>query len=133
MTPTQDLVIGGYYLTEHVEGAKGEGRVFRHLWEVLRAYDEGALDLHARDHAAPPRDRTASSTQYETTLGRLLFEEALPADYAERFGHINELVKKREMGVIVERLSDNYNEVGGRRRRSTRSRTSATATRRSAA
>ena len=47
VTPTQDLVIGAYYLTEDTPGAKGEGRVFRHLWEALQAYDEGALDLHA--------------------------------------------------------------------------------------
>jgi DNA-directed RNA polymerase subunit beta' len=40
VTPSQDMVIGGYYLTEHVDGAKGEGRVFRHLWEAMRAYDE---------------------------------------------------------------------------------------------
>ncbi|HEX6657793.1 MAG TPA: DNA-directed RNA polymerase subunit beta', partial [Ilumatobacter sp.] len=45
---------------------------------------------------------------HSTTLGRALFEEALPADYAERFGHVDGTIKKREMGVIVERLSDNY-------------------------
>ena len=43
-----------------------------------------------------------------TTVGRAIFEEALPADYAERFGHVLATIKKREMGVIVERLSDNY-------------------------
>ena len=47
VTPTQDMVIGAYYLTEEVAGAKGEGRAFRHRWEVLRAVDEGALSLHA--------------------------------------------------------------------------------------
>ena len=47
VTPTQDMVIGGFYLTEHVEGATGEGRVFRHLWDAVRAYDEGGLALHA--------------------------------------------------------------------------------------
>ncbi len=45
---------------------------------------------------------------FETTVGRALFEDALPDDYTARFGHITEVVKKREMGVIVERLSDNY-------------------------
>ena len=54
VTPTQDLVIGAYYLTEDTPGAKGEGRVFRHLWEALRAYDEGALDLHAAITMRPP-------------------------------------------------------------------------------
>ena len=46
--PSQDMVIGSYYLTEEIAGAKGEGRVFRHLYEVERAYDEGDLSLHAR-------------------------------------------------------------------------------------
>jgi DNA-directed RNA polymerase subunit beta' len=103
VTPSQDLIIGGYYLTEQVDGAKGEGRVFRHLWEAIRAYDEGSLELHATIDLRPPR-----ADRHMTTVGRAIFEEALPADYAERFGHVLATIKKREMGVIVERLSDNY-------------------------
>jgi DNA-directed RNA polymerase subunit beta' len=103
VTPSQDLIIGGFYLTEQVDGSKGEGRVFRHLWEAIRAYDEGALELHASINLRPPRIEP-----HTTTLGRALFQEALPADYAERFGYIDATIKKREMGVIVERLSDNY-------------------------
>ena len=105
VTPTQDLVIGAYYLTESTPGAAGEGRVFRHLWEALRAYDEGSLGLHAGITMRPNGD---PASRYETTVGRALFEDALPEDYTARFGHITEVVKKREMGVIVERLSDNY-------------------------
>ena len=48
VTPTQDMVFGAYYLTLDKEGAKGEGRVFRHLYEVEQAYDAGDLDLHAK-------------------------------------------------------------------------------------
>ena len=77
--------------------------MFRHLWEAIRAYDEGALELHASINLRPPRIEP-----HTTTLGRALFQEALPADYAERFGYIDATIKKREMGVIVERLSDNY-------------------------
>ena len=105
VTPTQDLVIGAYYLTEKTPAAAGEGRVFRHLWEALRAYDEGRLALHAGITMRPNGDQ---SSWYDTTVGRALFEDALPDDYTDRFGHITEVVKKREMGVIVERLSDNY-------------------------
>ena len=57
-----------------------------------------------QDHDAPARE----SSRTTTTVGRALFEEALPADYTERFGHVDKVVKKREMGVIVERLSDFY-------------------------
>jgi len=104
--PSQDMIIGGYYLTEGIEGAKGEGRVFRHLWEVLKAYDEGSLDLHARIEVRP-----RNGEKFETTAGRALFEEALPEDYPERFGHIDYLVTKKEMGVIVEHLSDHYDKA----------------------
>ncbi len=55
VTPTQDLVIGAYYLTESTPGAPGEGRVFRHLWEALRAYDEGDVGAARRHHDARPR------------------------------------------------------------------------------
>ncbi|HMK99920.1 MAG TPA: hypothetical protein VK428_06995, partial [Acidimicrobiales bacterium] len=44
----QDMVFGAYYLTLLVDGAKGEGRVFRHAYEVERAYDEGEVDIHAK-------------------------------------------------------------------------------------
>jgi DNA-directed RNA polymerase subunit beta' len=107
VTPSQDMIIGGFYLTEIVAGAKGEGRTFQHRWEVFRALDEGALILHT-----PIKFRETLSTgerrTIDTTPGRLLFEEALPADYPERFGHIAEPLKKKEMGLIVERLSDHY-------------------------
>ena len=50
--PTQDMVFGAYYLTLSVEGAKGEGRVFRHAYEVEHAFEEGKVALHALDHSA---------------------------------------------------------------------------------
>ncbi|MEM9515141.1 MAG: DNA-directed RNA polymerase subunit beta', partial [Actinomycetota bacterium] len=106
VTPSQDMIIGGYYLTEHIEGATGEGRRFRHLWEVMRAYEEGTLDLHAAIEMRPP-----GKEGYQTTAGRALFEDALPDDYTERFGHFTDTVKKKEMGVMVEHLSDNYDKA----------------------
>ncbi|MFM9083307.1 MAG: DNA-directed RNA polymerase subunit beta', partial [Actinomycetota bacterium] len=109
VTPSQDLIIGAYYLTELVEGAKGEGRAFGERWEVFRALDEAGVTLHTRIEM---RARTADGGRevFSTTPGRLLFEEALPADYPARFGHIVAPVKKGEMGVIVERLSDHYDK-----------------------
>ncbi|MCY7298108.1 MAG: DNA-directed RNA polymerase subunit beta', partial [Ilumatobacteraceae bacterium] len=108
VTPSQDLIIGGYYLTESRLDSAGHGRVLRQLWAVLRALDQGAFQLHAlitmRRQAVEGRE----ADTFETTAGRLLFEEALPADYTARFGHINSVIRKKEMGVIVERLSDHY-------------------------
>jgi DNA-directed RNA polymerase subunit beta' len=108
VTPAQDIVIGGFYLTEEVAGAKGEGRVFRHLWEVLRAYDAGELDLHASITLRAESFRNEDGGYLTSTPGRLIFEEALPDDYPARFGHVTDVVRKKEFGTIVERLSDNY-------------------------
>jgi DNA-directed RNA polymerase subunit beta' len=103
VTPSQDLIIGGYYLTNDGPRTFGEGRIFRHNWEVLRAMDEGAIGIHAKI-----KMRKADGESFETTPGRLLFEEALPEGYTARFGHIDKPIKKKEMGEIVEVLSDNF-------------------------
>ncbi len=114
VAPQQDIVIGGFYLTELMEGVKGEGRVFRHRWEVARAYDEGTLDLHSPITLRDPSFAQDGGGYLPTTAGRLLFEEALPDDYTARFGHFTDVVKKKELGRIVERLSESYTkaEVG---------------------
>ena len=109
VTPSQDLIIGAFWLTESVEGAPGHGRTFAQRWEVFRALDEGAIKLHTIIRMFD-RDLEGKRVAFETTPGRLLFEETLPLDYAEKFGHITAPVKKSEMGVIVERLSDHYDK-----------------------
>ncbi len=111
VTPTQDMVIGAYYLTEQVDGSKGEGRTFRNTWEAYRALDEGHLSLHAKIRVVGPRLEDGSREERDTTVGRVLFEESLPKDYIKRFGHITETVKKRDMGIIVERLAEQYRKA----------------------
>jgi DNA-directed RNA polymerase subunit beta' len=111
VTPQQDIIIGGYYLTATKKGVKGEGRVYRRPWEVFRALEEGIIDLHAEIKLVSPPDDNGEREELATTPGRLLFEETLPADYTARFGHITAGMRKREMGIIVERLSDNYRKA----------------------
>src|SRR5438067_1739371 len=111
--PSQDMVIGVYYLTEETANgeaaADGQPRRYARLHEVERAYEAGALPLHA-----PIEIRTAEvdddgKPQYRaTTAGRLLFENALPGDYCARFGYVTQAVRKRHVGEIVEKLVDNY-------------------------
>ncbi len=114
MTPQQDLVIGGFYLTELRDGVKGEGRVFRQLYEIVRALDNQDIDLHAKIQVPSKSSITdekylsANKKYVTTTPGRLLFEERLPAGFVKKFGHINDTLRKREFGVIVERLSDHF-------------------------
>src|SRR5436853_4699236 len=90
--PTQDMVIGISCLTRAAEGVPGEGRVFTSPAEAIMAYDRGELDLQAKvtmrlTGATPPLDFTAPAGwtagqpfRIETTLGRSIFNEALPAD-----------------------------------------------------
>jgi len=107
--PTQDMVFGIYYLSLVEEAAAGEGRVFGHLYEAERAYEAGELNLHAlievRDPDFPGL-RVTDGTWTRTTFGRLLINQALPAD----FGYVNEVVGKRHLpiGSIVQRLASNY-------------------------
>ena len=108
VVPTQDMIIGAYYLTELVEGATGEGRVFRRMEQVERAYEDGDLNLHARitmrraDQLVTNEDGTESYGT--TTAGRLFFNRALP----EGFGYQNRLIRKKEMGEIVDRLAADW-------------------------
>jgi DNA-directed RNA polymerase subunit beta' len=112
VTPTQDMVFGAYYLTLVKDGGKGEGRVFRHLYEVERAYDSGAVDLHAKvtyRRQTLTKDGEISFDQLETTPGRIIFNTALPAD----FEFVNDVVGKRNrsIGSIVEVLAERYPRV----------------------
>ncbi len=117
--PTQDMVFGAYYLTLAVDGAKGEGRAFRHSYEVQTAFDAGDVDLHAKiaDAAPGPAPRLAkrldggghrgrrrgARSRSRPPPGRVFFNEALP----EGFRYVNDVVGKRNtpIGVIVEELA----------------------------
>lgn len=80
--PTQDMVLGSYYLTILKEGAKGEGRVFTSMDEAVMAYDNGEIELHSKIKVRMKRvvDGVEKSKIIETTLGRLIFNEAIPQD-----------------------------------------------------
>jgi DNA-directed RNA polymerase subunit beta' len=112
VTPTQDMVFGAYYLTIVKDGAKGEGRVFRHLYEVELAYDAGDIDIHAKikfRRQTTGEDGEVSTEEIDTTAGRIIFNTALPAD----FEFVNEVVGKqgRTIGSIVEVLAEHYRRV----------------------
>ena len=99
VTPTQDMIIGAYYLTEAVEGDTGEGRVFGSIAEAQQAYENGDVTLHARITI-----RNKAGVRIDATMGRFFFNECLPDD----FGGITETVKKKQMGEIVDRLANEY-------------------------
>ena len=135
--PTQDMIIGAYYLTETVDAAPGDGRAFSSLDEAVLAYDErfaadadgSELSLHGlikvrmpaarfpedrypvRDDAHPDSivlSRSGSNGDgrvlVETTLGRLLFNEAFPPDFPFQ----NTTVKKRDLTEIASKLVEEH-------------------------
>ena len=85
IVPTQDVVLGLYYMTRALENAKGEGTVFANIAEVHRAYDSRAVELHAKVKVrlrqvelGKDGERTAKTALVETTVGRALLAEILP-------------------------------------------------------
>ena len=116
VTPTQDMVIGTYYLTLMNPDGRGAGRVFRNPDEVLFAYEAGLVDLHAPiEYRIPELQRPAAdgedaaegngrATYEPTTVGRILLSRQLPDD----FGFINEELRRPSVGRVVERLARNY-------------------------
>lgn len=90
VTPTQDMVLGSFYLTMEKEGAKGEGKLFSSYHEALMAYDAGVIELQARIKVR------VNGKMLDTTVGRMLFNEKLPPELRR-----NHLVDKKELGKIV--------------------------------
>ncbi|MED4989758.1 DNA-directed RNA polymerase subunit beta' [Geobacillus sp. NFOSA3] len=92
VTPSQDMVLGNYYLTMEREGAIGEGMVFKDTDEALLAYHNGYVHLHSRIavHAGSLKNETFTEEQNNklliTTVGKLIFNEILP----NSFPYINE-------------------------------------------
>lgn len=90
VTPTQDIVIGTYYMTQEKDGAKGEGRVASSVEEALKQYNFGFVDLHARMWV------NMNGELIETTVGRIMFNSILPP-----IGYYNHLVDKKTLSKIV--------------------------------
>ncbi len=113
--PTQDMIIGHYFLTMQVDGAAGEGRAFGSVAEALMAFDRKELSVQAKiklrlSEITPPAGHTlnaSGSVILETTLGRALFNEALPTDYA----YCDYEVGKKQLGQIVNDLAERYPKV----------------------
>jgi DNA-directed RNA polymerase subunit beta' len=113
--PTQDMVIGIYYLTLERPGARGEGRFFCDKNEAIMAYQVGDIDLQAKVHVRVRRGEGAEarSTMLHTTTGRIIFNEAIPQDLGfvdrsrpenELALEIDELVTDRLLARIVDRV-----------------------------
>ncbi|MGH2625304.1 MAG: DNA-directed RNA polymerase subunit beta', partial [Anaerolineales bacterium] len=100
-SPTRDIVFGCYYLTQERSGARGEGKVFSTPNEAVMAYETGTVDLHAKVKVRLARDGEI----VETTIGRVIFNEAIP----EELRFINEVCDRKVLAQVV---SEAYNRLG---------------------
>ncbi|MEZ5097741.1 MAG: DNA-directed RNA polymerase subunit beta' [Nocardioides sp.] len=117
--PTQDMIIGLFFLTTEREGGLGEGRAFSSPAEAIMAFDRGEVSLQSRikirfTDIVPPLEldlgedwEEGQSITLETTLGRALFNDTLPADYP----YVNYEVGKKALGAIVNDLAERYSKV----------------------
>ncbi len=112
--PTQDMVLGSYYLTLDKDGEKGEGKVFRNMDEAMMAYDAKDITLHSKIKVRRTVDfnGTPVSGLVETTMGRMIFNRPIPQDlgYVDRSTpedalkfEVDFLVGKKQLGQIIDR------------------------------
>ncbi|NBP92351.1 MAG: DNA-directed RNA polymerase subunit beta', partial [Actinobacteria bacterium] len=119
-SPTQDMVLGIYFLTSKHAGLNGEGRAFSSTSEALMSFDLGSLHLQAqikirtapgtvppKGWVAPEGYEAGEAFTLETTLGRVLFNEALPSDYP----FVDYDITKKNLGAIVNDLAERYPKV----------------------
>ncbi|MFA6313678.1 MAG: DNA-directed RNA polymerase subunit beta', partial [Sterolibacterium sp.] len=106
IVPSQDVVLGLYYATRDRINARGEGMYFRDVSEVKRAYESGQIDLHARVmtrirevEVDAEGGRHEKLTRYETTAGRAILSEILPAGLP--FSVLNKPLKKKEISKLI--------------------------------
>jgi DNA-directed RNA polymerase subunit beta' len=106
IVPSQDIVLGLYYATRERIGAKGEGMSFSDLAEVSRAYESRNVDLNAKvwvrikEHDLGEKgEKIERIKRYETTIGRALLSEILPAGLS--FELLNKSLKKKEISKLI--------------------------------
>ena len=115
--PTQDMIIGLFFLTTDREGQPGEGRAFASPAEAIMAFDRGEISLQSKvkirfTDIVPPLELGADweegqAITLDTTLGCALFNETLPPDYP----YVNYEVGKKALGAIVNDLAERYTKV----------------------
>ena len=112
--PSQDMILGMYYLTLEKEGEMGEGKAFKDEKEAILAYDSHVITLHAKIKVRRTMefDGVVESRLIDTTVGRIIFNEAIPQNLGyvdrtneeEKFQYeIHTLVKKKDIGKIINR------------------------------
>lgn len=107
VNPRMDMILGCFWLTTEIEGAKGEGKYFASPNDAITAHEFGILDIRAKIEVIPTSKVKYSKFEgkrFTTTVGRLLFNSILPDD----FEYINEQVGGNSMNKIVDKIIIQY-------------------------
>ena len=117
--PTQDMILGSYYLTMQIDGEKGEGMYFKDIDEALLAYQNNDVGLHAKVKVRLTKEIEGEikTKTIETTVGRLIYNEQIPQDlgFVDRTDPEKEFdleidfpVMKKNLGTIVAKCIDKH-------------------------
>jgi DNA-directed RNA polymerase subunit beta' len=107
IVPSQDMVLGLYYLSMDREGEPGEGMLLSDMAEVHQAIEVGAVTMHSKITSRVPQtgeDGVERMVRYETTPGRMLLGECLPKSHKVPFETVNRLLTKKEVGDVIDQV-----------------------------
>ena len=107
IVPSQDMVLGLYYLSMDREGEPGEGKVLADIDEVHQALHVGAVTLHSKIVTRVPQtdeDGKQYMARVETTPGRMLIAECLPQSHKVPFAVVNRLLTKKDIGDVIDEV-----------------------------
>jgi DNA-directed RNA polymerase subunit beta' len=126
--PTQDMVLGAYYMTIEKPGAKGEGNRYSSMDEALMAYDRHLIDVEAKitiripNSEIYPEPSDEGYSLVDTTIGNAIYNEALPKElrfFSKRtdekgreYWHLGQLITKKELGKLVAKAHKLYGNLG---------------------
>jgi DNA-directed RNA polymerase subunit beta' len=100
IVPSQDIVLGLYYMTRDRLHVKGEGRLFSSFEEVRIAYDQGEVELQARIRVRVRPEAGGNGELVDSTVGRVLLYEIVPPEIP--FAEVNRVMKKKELGGLID-------------------------------
>ncbi len=105
IVPSQDMILGLYYITMMREGVKGEGMIFGSVEEVEHAVNAGEVSLHAKITCRIPQvdeEGNVIQQRFETTPGRARLGAMLPLNAKAPFDIVNRLLRKKEVGEVID-------------------------------
>ena len=116
--PSQDMVLGCYYMTLDIEGSKGSGHIFEDYDEMIKAYQLGLIDIHAKVKVRVKIDEEDRGKLVESTVGRFILNKKIPQDlgFVNREEdpyslEIDRVVSKKTLGTILDKCYQKHGNI----------------------